>query len=262
MTTTLDDAAFGQRPDLLISAVPEDARARWLAGVVLGAQGRYARAASLLSGLARQRDDVGALAAATLASHRRQLGGHSAARPLDAWALANATGDEARADALLGLAADAIGAGRLDEARLLRDRAPTSVWRTRVRACWVAAEIELSAGRPDAARPYAERAMEESEGVRHRIKSEIVLGAAMATDDPGMARKLVTQARDEATDLCLLSLVWPSLLLLADLDPDERPSHRRRADDVLHSVLRRSDPRGRELAERSPWVPTVTGPTG
>lgn len=260
--TTFDDAAFGNRPDLLIGAVPDDARARWLAGVVLGAQGWYARAATLLSGLLGRSDDLGSLAAATLASHRRQLGGHAAARPLDAAALATATGDEARADALLGLAADAIGAGRLDEARRLRERAPATTWRARVRAGWVAAEIELSAGRPDAARPYAERAAEESRGTRHRVKSEIVLAAATATADPAMARKLVTRARDDATELHLLSLVWPASLLLADLDPDGRPSHRRRADDVLHSVLRRSDPRGRELAERSPWVPTVTGPTG
>jgi tetratricopeptide (TPR) repeat protein len=262
MGATFEDAAFGQRPDLVITTVPADPRARWLAGVVLGAQGRYARAATLLAQLADQRNDLGALAAATLASHRRQLGGHAAARPLDARALANATSDEARADALLGLAADAIGAGRLDEARRLRDRAPRTTWRSRIRSDWVAAEIELSAGRPDAARPYAERATEESEGTRHRVKSKIILGAAMATVDPAMARKLVTQARDDATDLHLLSLVWPASLLLADLDPDERPSHRRRADDVLHSVLRRSDPRGRELAERSPWVPTATGPTG
>ncbi len=262
MTATFEDAAFGRRPDLLISAVPDEPRARWLAAVVLGGQGHYARAASLLSTVVGRPDDLGALAAATLASHRRQLGGHAAARALDARAVAAATGDEARCDALLGLAADAIGAGRLDEARRDRDRAPGSTWRSRVRVAWVSAEIELSAGRADLARPYAERAMAEAEGTRHRIKSVIILGAALAGADPGMARKLVTQARDDATDLDLLSLVWPASLLLADVDPDEEPSHRRRANDVLHSVLRRSDPRGRELAERSPWVPSVTGPTG
>ena len=260
--STFEDAAFGDRPDLLISAVPGEARARWLAGVVLGAQGWYARAATLLEPLVGRADDLGSLAAATLASHRRQLGGHGAARVLDARAIVNATSDEARADALLGLAADAIGAGRLGEARLLRDRAPATAWRARVRAGWVGAEIELSAGRADAARDYAERAMAESVGTRHRVKSEIVLAASMATAEPAMARKLVTRARDDATDLHLLSLVWPASLLLADLDPDGRPSHRRRADDVLHSVLRRSDPRGRELAGRSRWVPSVTGPTG
>lgn len=260
--TTLEDAAFGDRPGMAVAAVPAAPRQKWLAGVVLGAQGRYARAASLLRPLTTRTDDLGALAAATLASHRRQLGGHAAARPLDARALANATSDEARSDALLGLAADAIGAGRLDEARRARDRAPATTWRTRVRHAWVSAEIELGAGRADRARPHAERALEAAVGTRHRIKSTIVLGAALKDADPGMARKLVTQARDDATDLYLLSLVWPASLLLAEADPDEALTHHRCAAMALHSVLRRADPRGRELAERSPWVPVVTGPTG
>jgi hypothetical protein len=263
VTATLEEAAFGNRPDLLISAVPEEPRERWYAAVVLGAQGRYAWAATLLSELIDRDDDLGALAAATLASHRRQLGGHAAARRLDAVGLAKATGDEARADVLLGLAADAIGAGRLDEARKLRDRAPTGTWRARVRAGWVSAEIELGAGRADAARPHAEQALEEADvATRHRVKSEIVLGATLVDSDPAMARKLVTRARDDATDLHLLSLAWPASLLLAQVDPDEALTHRRCAAMALHSVLRRADTRGRELAERSPWVPTVTGPTG
>src|SRR5690349_10855706 len=45
VTATLEEAAFGQRPDLLVTAVPGEPRARWLAAVVLGGQGRYARAA-------------------------------------------------------------------------------------------------------------------------------------------------------------------------------------------------------------------------
>lgn len=262
--TTLDQAAFGDRPDLVVTAVPVAPRERWLAAVVLGAQGRYARAAALLEELIHRDPDadLGALAAATLASHRRQLGGHAAARRLDALGLTKATGDEARADVLIGLAADAIGAGRLDEARTLRDRAPRTTWRARVRAAWVSAEIELSAGRADEARPHAERALDEAEGTRHRIKSEIVLGATLVGVDRTMARKLVTRARDDATDLHLLSLVWPASLLLVETDPDEALTHRRCAAIALHSVLRSADPRGRELAERSPWVPSLAGPTG
>lgn len=261
--TTLEHAAFGTRPDLAISSVPTAPKERWHAAVVLGAQGRYARAAAILDELVDHAGDLGSFAATTLASHRRQLGGHAAARRLDARGLAKATGDEARSDALLGLAADAIGAGRLDEARRLRDAAPRTTWRTRVRAGWVSAEIDLSAGRADEARPHAERALEEvGSSTRHRIKSEIVLGATLAGSDPAMARKLVTRARDDATDLYLLSLVWPASLLLAETDPDEALTHRRCAAMALHSVLRRADPRGRQLAERSPWVPVVTGPTG
>jgi hypothetical protein len=262
--TSLDQAAFGARPDLLITAVPAAPRERWLAAVVLGAQGHYARAATILAALVTHPDDeLAALAAATLASHRRQLGGHAAARTLDAAGLARAPRDgAARADVLLGLAADAVGAGRLDEARRLRDRTPTDGWRARVRIGWVSAEIHLSAGRADLARPHAERALEVAVGAgstRHRIKSEIVLGASLNSAD---ARKLVTRARDDATDLHLLSLVWPAALLLAQLDPSESSAHCRCAALALHGVLLSADPRGRELAARSPWVPAFTGPTG
>ncbi|MFC4853317.1 hypothetical protein [Actinophytocola glycyrrhizae] len=261
--TTLEQAAFGDRPDLVVTAAPAQPCERWLAAVVLGAQGHYARAATLLHDLVRRTDDLGALAAATFASHRRQLGGHAAARTFDARGLVAARSDDARADVLLGLAADAVGAGRLDEARRLRDRVPLTSWRARVRHGWVSAEICLSAG--GAARPHAERALAEAEAAkatRHRIKSEIVLAAALAGAEPVMARKLVTRARDDATDLHLSSLVWPASLLLVELDPSEASAHTRNAGLVLHGLLLRADPRGRELAERSPWVPELAGPTG
>jgi hypothetical protein len=262
--TSLDQAAFGDRPDLVITATPTAPRERWLAAVILGAQGHYARAATILAALiTHKNDELAALAAATLASHRRQLGGHAAARILDAVGLARAPrNSEALADVLLGLAADAVGAGRLDEACRLRDRTPTNTWRAEIRVGWVSAEIDLSAGRPELARPHAARALEAatvSGSTRHRIKSEIVLGATLNTPD---ARKLVTRARDDATDLHLLSLVWPAALLLAQLDPSESSAHCRCAALALHGVLRSADPRGRELAERSPWVPALTGPTG
>jgi len=261
--TTLEQAAFGDRPDLVVTATPAGPRDRWLAAVVLGAQGHYARAASLLHDLTRRPDDLGALAAATLASHRRQLGGHAAARRHDATAVKAATSDEARADALLGLAADAVGTGRLNEAQKLADRVPLTTWRARVRHGWVSAEIRLSTGR--AALEHAERALDEAveaRATRHRIKSEIALAAALSGSEPVMARKLVTRARDDATDLHLSSLVWPASLLLAEVDPSEAFRHTRNAGLVLHGLLLRTDPRGRELAERSPWVPDPAGPTG
>ncbi|GAB1508545.1 hypothetical protein [Actinophytocola sp. KF-1] len=260
--TTLEQAAFGDRPDLVLTTTPAQPRDRWLAAVVLGAQGHYARAATLLHDLLHD-DATASLAASTLASHRRQLGGHASARTLDATAAATARTDEARADALLGLAADAVGTGRLGEAGRLRDQTPLSTWRARVRHGWVSAEIELSRG--GAAVEHAERALDEAVlagATRHRIKSEIVLGAALAASEPVMARKLVTRARDDATDLHLSSLVWPASLLLAEVDPSEASGHTRNALAVLHGLLLRTDPRGRELAERSPWVPDPAGPTG
>ena len=151
------EIAFGPRPGATVR-VPSDAGAadRWAAAVALGGQGRYAAAAMLLDGLRRDpavAPVVAAHAAVTLASHRRQLGGHAAARRLDAEALARAaagppsvvvpggllTAAAAHVDALVGLAADALGTGDLAGARRLLDRADAELSRRRCRedaAAW------------------------------------------------------------------------------------------------------------------------------
>lgn len=267
----LDRAAFGDRPDLLVYGIPARPRDRWLAAVVLGGQGRYARAAALLDGLLGDPDpELAALACATLASHRRQLGGHANARVLDAAGLARLTTRPdaigARSDVLLGLAADAVGGGRLIEARRLVARAPAAGWRAAVRQGWVSAEIELSAGRPGEAVAFAEPAAElagESGSVRHRIKSGLVLGAALAArGDRVAAGRVAGPAFEDARDLGLLSLVWPGALIMADLDPAHADQNCQWAALALRSVLRRADPVGRRLADRSPWVPRFAGPTG
>jgi hypothetical protein len=264
-------AAFGDRPDLTVTRVPGDPRERWLAAVVLGGQGWYARAAALLDDLVTHPDpETAALACATLASHRRQLGGHAAARVLDAAGHARLAGTagsaEARSDVLLGLAADAVGDGRLGVARRLVARAPEAGWRGAVRRGWVSAEIELSAGRAAAAVEHAGPAAELAAGsgsLRHRIKSGLVLGAALAAGgERAAAVKIVRPALDDARELGLLSLVWPGALIMADLDPGNGDSFCRWARLALQSVLRRTDPVGRQLAERSPWVPRLAGPTG
>ncbi|HEV7649975.1 MAG TPA: hypothetical protein VGP26_17645 [Actinophytocola sp.] len=264
-------AAFGDRPDLPVRGIPDEPRERWLAAVVLGGQGWYARAAALLNDLVTHPDpETAALACATLASHRRQLGGHGAARVLDAAGHARLAGRadlaEARSDVLLGLAADAVGAGRLDEARRLVARAPEAGWRAAVRRGWVSAEIELSTGRAGAAVAHAGPAAELAAGsgsVRHRIKSGLVLGAALAASgDRAAAAKIVRPALGDARALGLLSLVWPGALIMADLVPGEGESFCRCARLALQSVLRRADPVGRRLAGRSPWVPRLAGPTG
>jgi hypothetical protein len=269
--TDLANAAFGDRPDLPIHGPPATPRQRWLAAVALGGQGRYARAAALLDDLLSHPDpELAALACATLAAHRRQLGGHAAARVLDAAGHARLAGlpdaDEARSDVLLGLAADAVGAGRLALARRLVARAPRAGWRAAVRDGWIRAEIELSTGHAEAAvghaAPAAERAA-DSGSVRHRIKSGLVLGAALAAGgDRTAAAKVVRPALDDARELGLLSLVWPGELIMAEVDPDRGERHCRSAGLALQSVLRWADPIGRRLAERSAWIPRLTGPTG
>src|SRR5215207_110975 len=155
VAAALAEAAFhgAARDALPVLAVldpagPLPARTRWLAGVCLGALGRYRSAETWL----RPGPDATApdsLALSCRASHLRQLGRHAAAEPLDAAALSAATDAEARADALVGLVADAVG--RLDRSAA-RDRlaaaraelvAGAGGWRAAVRLQWVTAEVCL-----------------------------------------------------------------------------------------------------------------------
>ncbi len=257
---------------------------------MLGARGRYAAAAALLEPLRRAADPVTAsLAGSTLASHRRQLGGHTAARKLDGQALlavgltatdtrAQTTGNTqlsprsaepsdygldlagARADALLGLAADNLALGRTSAARRLAVRAAQADrrWRATVRGGWVAAETELADGQPEAAIAPAQLAYDTavSRGAaRHVVKSGIVLGVALhAAGRPG-ARELVIAAFEAAEKQGLDSLGWVAAQVAADLDPGRAEEYRFRSREVLHAVLRHADPGVTRIALESPWVP-------
>jgi hypothetical protein len=272
-------AAFGSDPlpDPAVVRGAVTPRERLLAAIVLGAQGRYAAAAALLDPLRRHGDPfLASLAASTLGSHRRQLGGHRHARALDGEAFARAaplTGDPdpdgldaagARADALLGLAADNLALGRLGAARRLSARAAAedAGWRARVRGGWVGAEIELAAGQGAAAVPHARRAFETAlaRGARrHATKSGIVLAvalrAAAAPDHREISDGLVGNAIATAEECELLSLLWPAALVAADLRPGHAEEYRFRVAEVLHAVLRSADPCGRRIAGESAWVP-------
>jgi hypothetical protein len=269
-------AAFGDRPDTVITTVPAGPEDRWLAAVTLGGQGRYAAAATLLRPVITGAEPVlGALAAATLAAHRRQLGGHAAARDLDRLAYRRLAGHDAPhawSDVLLGLAADALGLGRIPEARRFAHRAQQlgdTGWRGAIRLGWVSAEIELGAGRPEHAVPHAEQAAERAANAgsaRHQVKSGLVLGAALAVRgldaDRARARQLLDTVRRRASRLGLLSLLWPCRLLLAGLEPANAHTHHRAAAYAVHGVLCRADPDGRRIARASPWVPDLAGLTG
>ncbi|MEU7525858.1 hypothetical protein AB0A74_09010 [Saccharothrix sp. NPDC042600] len=311
-------AAFGDRPGADVWwALAGTPRERWLAAVALGGRGHYAAAATALGGLLRSGDHlIVSLAASTLASHRRQLGGHTAARPLDALALtaaahaaaaaappaagattappaaapttapttappagATATGPAttatdpdgvdpagARADALLGLAADALGAGRTDEARRLHARVTPHSWRTRVRHGWVAAEIELGSGHAQRAVGPAEAALRHAEAAgatRHVLKSKLVLGTALVVwgtpESVDRGVRLLQCDLNHTNHHGLSSLIWPTALVLltspAVRNSAETAELRETAANALSCVLRRADPISRRIAASSPWVP-------
>lgn len=284
-------AALGDRPGLDVTGwtrpVGELGWAEWTAGVVLGGQGRYAAATDVFRRLARHRDPVlRAHALIALASHRRQLGGHALARTYDGAALhALATvGDPkpdtrtvtapagfvadgvdlagARADALLGLAADALGLGRLAEARQLRGLAvpdaATASWRTLVRADWIAAEIALGSGNPEEAIGHAESAGHRSQGagsLRHAIKSDLVRSAGLATAATAQAIPTLHSVVEQAMEFCLFPLLWPTALLLAELDQGSAAKWTDLGRKALVRVLEQADPETIRCALASPWVP-------
>jgi hypothetical protein len=287
--------AFGNRPEAPVLVRPDDPPLeRWLAAVALGAQGRYSSAAALLDRLLRGpragTPVVRAHAAVTRGAHLRQVGGHRAARRWDALGLALATSTDAltkrdasgvdpgwdraaaRVDALLGLAADAIGLAELDLAdRLLRAAQPAAAehpsWRPCVRWHWVRAELALCRDRPEEAVDLgvqALRAAQRAGATRHEIKSAVIVAAAemSAGRDPGrLVDRLLLLA--ERARLCgLLALEWPIQLQLATLkqvaDPAGAAGHLRQATRMVGRIRRQGDPIVRFVVEHSPWVPRVT----
>jgi len=233
------------------NGVPE--RVRWLAGVCLGALGLYRTAGRLL---APGGEPAGSLAASCLASHLRQVGRHTEAEPLDRLALATATAAEARADALVGLVADAVGRHEL---ALARDRlgpateyvvAMTSdheEWRSRVRLQWVSAETALLAG--EAARAVelgraAHRISQAARACRHGVKSTLVLGVALdAAGRTRAAARVLRTASLGATRLGLTPLLPPIHTVLAGALQDHAPkraARERLRADAAQSI--RQDP--------------------
>jgi hypothetical protein len=232
MTTTpataLRVAAFGADPGrwpLPPAASPAD---RWLRAVAAGGQGRYGSALADLADVCRSRSGpVVSLAHSTRASFLRQLGGHHHARYWDGRALALAAGDpEARADALTGLAADALGTGRFDlsERLLTQVRAEVGALasvRPQIRLGWVSAELAMARGDGDAAVHHARAAVAAAApygSTRHSVKSDVIMAAALcsagAVDD---ARPVADAALAAADAAGLVPLRWALACLLADI---------------------------------------------
>lgn len=269
--------AFGDQPgrDVWPALSAASSRARWLAAVALGGQGHYAAAATALDALRHDPDPViASLALSTRASHHRQLGAHHLARPLDgaAFAKLRATGIRdpdgidaagAEADALLGLAADSLGAQRMDEARRLLARVETHSWRSEVRRGWVTAEIALASGLPQEAVAPVEAAYKTAtsrKALRHELKSALVLGTSLVVwgtpDGLNRGLELIECELNHSAQNGLQPLIWPSALVLAGHAPTMGATALDRATEALSCVLRRADPVSRRVALDSPWVPS------
>lgn len=234
----LSDAAFGDYPGywpLPSAHTPADL---WLRAVAAGGQGRYGAARADLAELVRSSPPArwSALALSTQASFLRQQGWHHRAAGLDGKANAMAGGDsEAAVDALAGLAADALGVGRLAAAAVLldraaerHDRAEAPPQRQAIRLAWVGAELAMAAGEGSSARSHAMRAVELA-GVaapalgRHRVKSDVVLAAALccAGDIPG-SRRVADAALDDTEIRGLVPLRWALGCLLTGIGSAQR----------------------------------------
>lgn len=268
VTVDLVAAAFGDEPVALPIPAARSMRESWLRGVALGARGCYASAeAALEENLRRrvnpvmpvERRSITSLSYSTGASLWRQRGQYARAAALDACALRLITesftndGDAriAWCDAITGLAADSIGAGRLAVAGRLLDRLDGSLrrwdgagndngfWRQHIRRDWVRCELALYSQDPSAGRLSAESAVrraQASPSARHRIKSQLMLAASLQASGEAASRSsnLAWHCLRASQAMGLYPLAWAATRLLhgdpkADelRDEFERVLHRR-----------------------------------
>ena len=231
--SSLTTAAFGADPACwpLPPAVTDEQR--WLRAVAAAGQGHYGSAYAELARL--RRSATGALASlahSTQGSLLRQLGWHRLARGWDGRALLLAGDDgPARVDALVGLAADALGIGRFAaSARLLGDAqaalaaATNPPDRLAVRLSWVGAELAMSTGEGAAAVEYAQRAVDlaaAGASSRHRVKSDVVLAAALCSAGRlDESRVVADRALIVTGEYGLIPLRWALASLLAAIGSD------------------------------------------
>jgi tetratricopeptide (TPR) repeat protein len=220
----------------------EATAAAWLLGVCLAAAGKFGGSLAVLEPLVAggssdvpERRLFAALAAATSAAVRRQLGQHAEAKELDDAALTFSGGaPEAAFDALLGLAADAVAGEDPVTAMSLVDRAKTLVnghndwWRQRVRLGWVDAEVAMLKGEPSRAATLLAEAVQLAEvsgAPRHVAKTLLLLAVAQVQggeleDAEGTLRRAATLAES----LGALPTLWPSRALLGALLEERSPA--------------------------------------
>lgn len=224
------DAAFGMNPGATVLPVPRDPVDSWHRAVALGAQGYYAAARA---GLARTRrmdlctPELVSLSLSTEGSLWRQLGWYDRASHCDGAALAAATQTgESTADALTGLAADALGAGRLALSRRLLERVHPEGWRQEIRLRWVSAEWAMASGLGEQALRYADEAVSLSAvgpSMRHRVKSALLRAAALTcvhARDEAMSEAEKVSAACAANGL--VPLQWAAAMLRGESDEARR----------------------------------------
>lgn len=229
----LAEAAFGADPGRWPLPQATDATGLWLRAVAAGGQGRYFSARADLASLMRRTSPPGlvSLAHSTRASFLRQQGWHRLAHDADGTALACAGGcAEARTDALVGLAADALGVRRLAVAGVLLARAEqvhagadSPPPRLAIRLAWVRAELAMARGQGAEALRHAARGVELAESAlprlrRHRVKSDVVLAAALCcAGDLPASRRVADAALADTGTYGLVPLRWALACLLTDI---------------------------------------------
>jgi len=184
------ELAFRGRFDAALAALPlnrTSERSVWVQAYVASSRGRFDRALELAVPLARsaRAREARVAASITVASALRQTGKHARAEAWDRAALEGARTDVEKGHALIGLAADAIGRGRIVACRR-RLAAATDLerdWRAQVRLDWVRVELALTSGRAAHGLEAAKRAValsREADALRHVAKSRLFYGVALA----------------------------------------------------------------------------------
>ena len=156
---------------------------------------------------------------------------------------------DAACDALTGLAADALGTGRVELAvrllgrsrRLLDDgRDRRRLW---VRWLWVSAETALARGDAVSAVSAAEAALvaaEEGPSVRHRVKSRLlVAAAALAVGDVNRAGGSAEAVAVESAENDLLPLRWACAMLRAGLPGADSAEAENEIVECVTAITRR-----------------------
>lgn len=252
-TATPFAVAFGEAP----GARPvggDDVADRWLRAVGLGAQGWFAAAGAVAERLTR--DPVAprpwrSRAASLGGSLVRQQGRHAHARVLDGRALLLAgTHPGARADALVGLAADALGTGRFEEAAALLDLAAPletvpglAEWeadRLQIRRLWVTGELALVQGDPDHGVEVADRArrLAEAHAMRRLAwKSELIGLVARGVQNPAASAASLAVLGERLLAAGQLPLAWAAAAAGAGASDTEIAGRARQSRDRLAGIL-------------------------